>query len=154
MEFFDLYDRDRIKTGKTLARGGEPVPEGLYRMVVHICIFGSDGKMLIQQRQPFKDDWSGLWDISVGGCSVAGDTSLSAAIREVSEEIGVCLKENELRRVFTIQTEHVFDDIYVVSKNIDITALSLQPEEVARVTWADIDTVKDMLRREEVIPYH
>ena len=47
----------------------------------------SDGKMLIQRRQPFKRSWSGMWDLTVGGSSVSGDTSLSAAIRETSEEL-------------------------------------------------------------------
>ena len=46
---------------------GEPMKDGDYHLVVHICIFNTDGKMLIQQRQPFKDGWSNLWDITVGG---------------------------------------------------------------------------------------
>ena len=58
MELFDLYTADRVKTGKTMVRG-EPVPEGCYRIVVHICIFNEQGQMLIQQRQPFKRGWPG-----------------------------------------------------------------------------------------------
>ena len=53
MELFDLYTRDRVKTGRTMVRG-DKVPEGLYRLVVHVCIFDPEGRMLIQQRQPFK----------------------------------------------------------------------------------------------------
>lgn len=66
MELFDLYTENRELTGKTMERGGT-VPEGLYRLVVHICVFNSRGEMLIQRRQPFKAGWPGLWDISVGG---------------------------------------------------------------------------------------
>ena len=54
MELWDIYDKDRNKTGRTMKRG-EPMKDGDYHLVVHICIFSSDGKMLIQQRQPFKD---------------------------------------------------------------------------------------------------
>ena len=115
MELFDIYDFDRNKTGETMERG-TPVPKGFYRMVVHVCIFNSEGKMLIQRRQPFKRSWSGMWDLTVGGSSVAGDTSLTAAIRETSEEIGVKLAPEELKRVLTIQTECIFDDIYVVKR--------------------------------------
>ncbi len=65
MELFDLYDSERNKTGRTMERG-TPIPTGHYRMVVHVCVFGSDGKMLIQRRQPFKRSWSGMWDLTVG----------------------------------------------------------------------------------------
>ena len=46
MEFWDLYDRDRILTGETHQRG-KPVPPGRYHMVVHVVIFNTKGEMLI-----------------------------------------------------------------------------------------------------------
>lgn len=153
MELFDLYDRERNKTGQTMERG-TPTPKGFYRMVVHICIFNSEGKMLIQRRQPFKRSWSGMWDLTVGGSSVTGDTSLSAAIRETSEEIGVQLAPDELKRVLTIQTECIFDDVYIVQKDLDETVLTLQYEEVEQVKWADIAEIKSMIKEGCFIPYH
>ena len=74
MELFDLYDDERNFTGETIERG-KPLPENRYHLVIHICIFGSDGKMLIQQRQPFKKGFPDKWDISVGGSAVAGENS-------------------------------------------------------------------------------
>ena len=53
MELFDLYTAEREKTGKTMVRG-DRTPDGYYRLVVHVCIFDREGRMLIQQRQPFK----------------------------------------------------------------------------------------------------
>ena len=153
MELFDLYDSERNKTGQTMERG-TPIPKGCYRMVVHVCVFGSNGKMLIQRRQPFKRSWSGMWDLTVGGSSVSGDTSLAAAIRETSEEIGVQLAPYELKRVLTIQTESIFDDIYIVQKDLDETVLTLQYEEVEQVKWADIDWIKSMIDDGVFIPYH
>ena len=153
MELFDVYYSDRSKTGKTMERG-TPIPKGFYRMVVHICIFNSDGKMLIQRRQPFKHSWSGMWDLTVGGSFVSGDTSLSAAIRETFEEIGVQLVPDELKRVLTIQTECIFDDVYIVQKDLDETTLKLQYEEVEQVKWADIVEIKSMIKEGSFIPYH
>lgn len=60
MELFDLYDDERNFTGETIERG-KPLPENRYHLVIHICIFGSDGKMLIQQRQPFKKGFPDKW---------------------------------------------------------------------------------------------
>ena len=101
MELFDLYTADREKTGKTMVRG-EPTPAGYYRMVVHVCIFDSEGRMLIQQRQPFKQGWSNLWDITVGGNAVAGDSSRSAAERETYEELGLAVDLAEVRPTLTL----------------------------------------------------
>ena len=54
MELWDLYDADGEKTGETMRRG-DPIPHKRYHLVVHIAIFSPDGRMLIQQRQPFKE---------------------------------------------------------------------------------------------------
>ena len=133
---------------------GEPMKDGDYHLVVHICIFSSDGKMLIQQRQPFKDGWSNLWDITVGGSSVAGDTSIDAAVREVREEVGIQLSPAELRKTMTIDFGHGFDDFYTVTKDVDISSLKLQYEEVQQVKWADADEIKSMIDEEIFIPYN
>ena len=74
MELWDVYDKDRIKTGKTMVRGAEFEPDS-YHMVVHVCIFNSKGEMLIQQRQPFKEGFPNLWDVTVGGSATMGDSS-------------------------------------------------------------------------------
>ena len=87
-ESFDLYDINRNRTGKVLERGNK-VPEGYYRLVVHVCVFDKDGRMLIQKRQPFKSGWSGMWDVTAGGSALAGDTSQQAASRELKEEVGI-----------------------------------------------------------------
>ena len=138
MELFDLYTEDRIKTDRTMVRG-EPTPEGYYRMVVHVCVFDPEGRMLIQQRQPFKRGWSNLWDITVGGSAVSGDTSRSAAERETKEELGLDIDLSDVRPSLTIWFEHGFDDIYLLTKQVDLSALRLQPEEVQAVRWAEKD---------------
>lgn len=153
MELWDIYDKDRNKTGRTMKRG-EPMKDGDYHLVVHICIFSSDRKMLIQQRQPFKDGWSNLWDITVGGSSVAGDTSIDAAVREVREEVGIQLSPAELRKTMTIDFGHGFDDFYTVTKDVDISSLKLQYEEVQQVKWADADEIKSMIDEGIFIPYN
>lgn len=90
MELWDVYDIDRQKTGKTVRRGGT-LPEGGFHLVVHICVIGRDGRMLIQQRQPFKEGYPNLWDVTTGGSAVAGENSRQAAHRELFEEIGLDL---------------------------------------------------------------
>ena len=101
MELFDLYDDERRLTGETIERGA-PLPESRYHLVIHICILGSDGKMLIQQRQPFKKSFPGKWDVSVGGSAVAGENSRQAASRELYEELGISHDFSHDRPMLTV----------------------------------------------------
>lgn len=153
MEILDLYDKDRIKTGETMVRGSQ-FKENTYHLVVHVCIFNLEGKMLIQQRQPFKDGWPNMWDITVGGSAVSGDTSQLAAEREVYEEIGYKLSLDGIRPSLTINFDKGFDDIYLIQKDIDISKLKLQYEEVQSVKWASKEEILSMIDEEIFIPYH
>lgn len=153
MEIWDLYDKDRIKTGETMVRGSQ-FKENTYHLVVHVCIFNLEGKMLIQQRQPFKDGWPNMWDITVGGSAVSGDTSQLASEREVYEEIGYKLSLDGIRPSLTINFDKGFDDIYLIQKDIDISKLKLQYEEVQSVKWASKEEILSMIDEEIFIPYH
>ena len=152
MELFDLYTADRMKTSRTMVRG-EPTPEGYYRLVVHVCIFNQKGQMLIQQRQPFKRGWSNLWDITVGGSAISGDSSQSAAERETREELGLSIDLTDVRPTMTIHWENGFDDYYVLTREVDLNSLRLQHEEVQQVRWATLEEVLEMIEDGRFIPY-
>ena len=130
MELWDVYDENRIPAGRTMVRG-EPVLDGDYHLVVHVCIFNGKGEMLIQQRQPFKKGWSNMWDITVGGSAVKGDTSRAAAEREVFEELGLKIDLNGIRPRLTVNFDGGFDDIYCIDLNVDISKLNRDFTELA-----------------------
>ena len=152
MELFDLYTADREKTGRTMERS-ERTPPGFYRMIVHVCIFGEDGRMLIQQRQPFTKGWANFWDVSVGGSAISGDSSRSAAERETWEELGLSIDLMDVRPSMTIHWEHGFDDYYVLTQDVDPASLHLQEEEVQAVKWATLEEILQMIDDGRFIPY-
>ncbi len=153
MEFWDIYAADRSKTGRTMVRGNK-MEAGDYHLVVHVCIFNARGEMLIQQRQSFKEGWPNLWDISVGGSAVQGDTSQTAAERETLEELGLSLNLQGVRPNLTMNFDVGFDDIYLVEYNVGIEELKLQEEEVQAAKWATKEEVLEMLERKEFVPYY
>lgn len=153
MERWDLYDKDRTLTGETLERG-QPIPAGRYHLVVHAVVFDRAGRMLIQQRQPFKEGWPNLWDVTAGGSAVMGETSAQAAARELMEEIGLPLDFSAHTPALTIYYDVCFDDVYVVTRDVDPSTLVLQPEEVQAVRWATEEEVMSMLDDGTFIPYH
>ena len=153
MELWDLYDENRVKLGRTMVRGNKQ-PDGVYRIVVHACIFNSKGEMLIQQRQPFKSGWSNMWDVTVGGSAVSGDTSCMAVERELFEELGLEMSFESVLPSLTLTPDGVFDDFYIaVRDDIDISSLKLQYSEVQRVKWASRDEIISMIKEESFIPY-
>lgn len=153
MEIWDVYDADRRLTGRTMVRG-ERFQPGDYHLVVHICIRNSAGKMLIQRRQPFKQGFPGMWDVSVGGSAIAGDTSARAAEREVEEELGLTLHLQGRTPHLSLNFDEGYDDFYIVDQDVDLSALHLQESEVAEVRWASKAEILELIRDGSFIPYH
>lgn len=153
MEKWDIYDKDRNKIDKQITRGDVLTPNE-YHVVVHVCIFNSKGEMLIQQRQPFKHGWSNFWDLTCGGSAIAGDTSQQAASRELFEELGIRYDFENMRPQFTMNFQHGFDDYYLIDSDIDLSALTLQQEEVQAVKWASLEEILKMIKDGTFIPYY
>ncbi len=149
---WDVYDLERNRTGR-LHRRGDPWPAGAYRLTVHICIFNSAGELLIQQRQPWKRGWSGMWDVSVGGSAQAGDASRAAAQREVQEELGLTLDLEGRRPAFSVAFSQGFEDFWIVRRDAALEELTLQPSEVQAVRWATRREVLEMVEAGTFIPY-
>jgi len=152
MELVDLYDENRVPLNKTAERYGKK-GRGEYRMVVHVCLFGTDGRLLIQRRTEQKHIWPGRWDVSVGGGVDAGETSRQGAEREFLEELGYPLDLASIRPTVTVNFAGGFDDYYIVKRDVDLTQLHLQKEEVAEVRWVTREEVLELLERDEFIAY-
>ena len=133
---------------------GDAFPDDAFHLVVHVCVFNKRGEMLIQQRQPFKDGWPNMWDITVGGSAVAGDSSQKAAERELLEELGLEIDLTDTRPHLSINYEVGFDDYYLIEKEVEIEKLNLQYEEVQRVKWASKEEIFALLNSGEFIPYY
>lgn len=152
MELVDLYDENRVPLGKTAERYGKKGP-GELRIVVHVCLFDSRGRMLIQRRTESKRIWPGLWDVTVGGGVDAGETTRQGAEREVREELGYALDLSGLRPSVTVNFEGGFDDFFIAVRDLDLHTLSLQAEEVNAVRWVTLEELLAMVDDGSFIPY-
>ena len=152
MELVDLYDENRIPLGRVAERHAPKGP-GEYRMVVHVCVFDSRGRLLIQQRAPQKTVYPYLWDVSVGGGVDAGETSRQGAEREFREELWYPLDLTGLRPSVTVNFDRGFDDFYILVKDLDETALVLQKEEVSAVRWVTVEELLNMVDDGSFISY-
>lgn len=133
MELWDVLDINGNPTGKVIEKDGDLGP-GEYYMGVHMYIKNSEGKFLVQKRAKCKKYYADIWDINMGH-AITGETSKEAAIREIAEEIGIKLKDNEVhfvKRFIWEQYNHMLD-IWVIHKDIDMSETTLQEDEVSEL---------------------
>ena len=152
-ELIDIYDRDRRLTGKVVPRE-TALGDGEYRLVIHVFIFDRQNRLLIQLRSPKKALYGGLWDVSAGGHSRAGENSAKAARRELREELGIDVDFDRIDPVLCANFPNGFDDYYVLDRDLDIGGLKLQESEVARVKWVTRVEILAMIDSGEFLPFH
>ena len=149
-ELWDVYDEDRNLTGK-LHRRGCLLPAGSYHLVVHVWILNSDGKFLITKRSPNKG-FPNMWECT-GGSALAGDDSLTAALREVREETGLKLDMRKGDRVLTERKADYFRDVWLFRQEIDLSKVSLQEGETVDKRLADQKEILELFDRGAFVPY-
>lgn len=147
-EYWDLYDADRNPLGRTIKRG-DAFAEGEYYVCCEIWMQNSEGKFLMTQRHPDKKA-GGLWEFTGGGV-LAGETTKQAAVREVQEELGLRIEESELTLLEVYQHKNYFMDIFLVKKDVDVSALTLQAEEVVDAKWVSHEELLQMITEKQTV---
>ena len=136
IERWDLYDKDRRLTGEDHIRGRE-IPEGRYHIAVHVWIYNSKGEFLISQRAASRPAYPLFWE-TAGGSVQKGEDSLTGAVREAMEEVGVTLDPAAGRLLESRRRDHYKDflDIWVFpcedGPHLDRAET---PDEVADCRW-------------------
>jgi len=154
-EFWDVYDKNRNVTGKTVERGTY-MEEDEYHLVVQIWIKNDDNKWLISKRAPHKSQ--GLKWEPTGGSVLAGETSLQGALREVKEEVGIILDSKSgylfksFRREKFTWANPGFLDVWVFTNNTPIDDVVLQEEEVIDAKWATVEEILELMETNQFVP--
>ena len=150
VELWDVYDRERNLTGR-FQRRGEVLQQGDYHLVIHVWLQNSEGKFLITKRSPNKD-FPNMWECT-GGSALAGEDSLSAAMREVQEETGIILKpENGKVMLSGIGTDYLYD-IWVFQHDFNLKDVLLQEGETCDAKTADAEEILKMQKESIFVPY-
>ena len=136
MEWWDLYDVDRKKTGMLHERG-TPLPKRYYHLCVSAWIVNQRGEFLLSQRHPGKA-YPLRWECT-GGSVLSGESSLEGALREVEEELGIRLEGGQGKLFYQVRRESSQDfyDAWMFPCDIRIEDLSLQETEVVDAKWVN-----------------
>lgn len=142
MELWDIYDKNRNRTGKCFHEGMQ-LSKGEYGYIVHIILRNKSGKYLLQQRAFTKTYYPGMWDATCGRVQ-HGEDGRTAAVREVREELGLNAAPSDLRLLYhDIYHDSVLLDIFLLELDFSCNDCVLQKEEVAAVGLFSFD---DMLK--------
>lgn len=150
-EIWDLYDAKGQKTGKTMIRGQE-VPPGLYHIGVHIWPLNANGEFLVQRRAPTVQWKPGIWAVT-GGSAISGEDPLTAARRELHEELGYAASEEELHLVARFKRSNSFCSVFSLQLDCPSEAFSLQEEEVSEVRWCSVQRMTHMIANNMMYNY-
>lgn len=160
MEQIDIIDENGNPTGKIATRD-EVHSKGLWHKIIVVAVIDEEGHILMQQRAKTVETNKLKWDVTSAGHIQAGQTSKEAAIREISEEVGLKVKEEDLKYVLTYKNkkhlgeylDNQFYDCYIVrQKNINITKIKIQESEVEQIKICNLKEVEEMLKNNKVVP--
>ena len=149
-ELWDVYDAQRNLTGRTHRRG-DPLPHGDYHLTVHVWIRNSHGEYLLTKRAPNKG-FPNMWECS-GGSALAGDDSLTAALREAREETGLRLSPERGICLLPIPREDNFCDVWLFRQEFSLDDIILQPGETCEAMLATEEKIIEMYREGVLVPF-
>lgn len=142
-ELIDVLDENGVKTGEILPRK-EIHKKGAWHRAIVVAIINENNEILLQQRADNKEKNAGMWDISVAGHISTGQDAVSAASREVNEEVGISLgfkvDIKDFRYIFSYRSqqkyskdfiENQFYDFFILRREgIKLQDIKMQKEEV------------------------
>ena len=90
-----------------------------------------------------------MWE-STGGNAVTGDDSLTTALKETQEELGVILEpqNGQLVKHYLLHNDigsSGLADIWLFRQSIDISTIILAPDETCGAMWAKRDKINRMI---------
>lgn len=149
-EIWDAYDKYGNKLGFDQFRD-EPIPEGVYHIVVEIYAITDNNEVLITQRHPNKP-WALKWEIT-GGSTLKGETPEQGAIRELKEETGIEVTDSDLNFVYSYIYKNVpsIYKCFVVFINKEKTKIQLQEGETVDYRYLPYNEFKQFIETDDYV---
>ena len=154
-EYFDVLNECGEFTNKIATRE-ECHKQGLWLRAVYGFIFNKKGDVLLPKRAKTRKLWPDLWDITAGGHVLAGEFGEQALQREIKEELGLDVETNEIKYLVGSTSTNIqgniinnhFNECYIVTKDVDISKIKLQKEEVSDIKWFTKQEIFDRINND------
>lgn len=149
MELLDIYNADKELTGKTIGRheSRDVLNDGEYFLFEQAWVLNSNKEILLTKRAPTKK-YAGMWEPTSGHIK-SGETSFDGIKRELKEEIGLSVKNDEIKLVKTFLDKKSIKEIWVVNKDVSINDFKFIDNEVSDAKFVTLNEFKKMLENNE-----
>lgn len=152
MELLDVYDNEGKITGKVVERDTykENLSKDEHIGIAQIFIENNNGDFLIEESAKT----TGFKYLPVSGHITSGETPKEAIIREAKEEIGLDISNEDVKDVGSFIIDRPVRFIFYLKKDIDLTTLKLQPEEVESVSYKSATEMMYLIEKGLMHPVH
>ena len=146
MELIDVFDENENFLNYSVDRN-EVHEKNLWHRHASAWIMNHDGLILLQQRAFDKKKNPGKW-AKTGGHVDAGETCIDALKREVYEEIGIKINDEDIIPISVFKSdnpnEHFFSYGYIILTDLKENEFKLQKEEVNSVKYFSIEELENI----------
>jgi isopentenyl-diphosphate delta-isomerase len=142
-EIYDVVDMDDRVIGKAPRK--EIHQKNLIHRSVHTFVFNPEGGLFLQKRSLNKDENPGYWDTSSAGHVDTGEDYLTAANRELTEELGISETLVPFMRIKACEEsywEHVTAYTCITRQSIVIN-----PAEISEGRFWSLDEISETLSK-------
>ena len=152
MEYLEVVDENNNLTGKIEER--DVIHEkGLWHREISVWIMNKNGDVLLQKRSAKKKQGANKWSICAGHVDVGEDPKMTA-IREIEEELGIKVEENELKYLFTSKSaivlpnsyNNVFSYKYFLKTNALIEDYKINLDELSELKYISLDELEQLMK--------
>ena len=153
-EFIDIITKQGEPTGKSVLKS-KIHNKGYYHNTAHIWFYTNNEEILLSQRSVKKIICPLLWDVSVAGHVDSGETIKQAALREIKEEIGLIISENNLNKIGVFECfqtyengiiDNEFHNTFIAELSVPLSKLVLQKEEVEAIKLVSFDAFEALIK--------
>lgn len=143
-EKLDIYNENKIKTGKIIERKEEvTIEKNEFVLAVQCWIINTKNEILLTKRKLDKK-FGGMWE-PTSGLVKSGEDSIQGIKREIKEEIGIEIEDKELKLLKTVKGEETIRDIYIINKDIALEDIKFNDGEVINAKYVTIEEFEKML---------
>ena len=151
MELLNILDEEGNVIGKEERKVVHE--KGLWHIHVGVWIMNQKGELLFQKRSPNKSRNPNKWT-RTGGHVDANETPLKGIQREVEEEIGVKIPEENFELIDIEKNKfdehnHHFTYNYFVLVDYNIEEYTMQPEEVSDLKYISIEEIEEIKKNND-----
>lgn len=150
MELIDIYDSFGTPTGNVRDKDA-PLGPDEYRMAVGIWIIDVGDRIFLTKRSPEKRYAPNKWENPAGHVQ-AGESPVRAVIRELFEETGITVREEQITLLGCSCYWPYLGRDFGVRMDVDLDQVRFQKGETCGAKWVVFDEFAAMARAGEFAP--